>query len=126
MIGLDAPSITIRATARLVANGGGGGGGASTVSTMPFLGNGQPGASADPISGTYPFPARGGTYGSDLTGNGGGGADGLDTTNGSTPGGNGCSAGGGGGALGVIRAYTGGLVNESMMITPMITVVAPL
>jgi hypothetical protein len=104
LVGLDAPSVILGPTARLVANGGGGGGGGGGVAAAATAG----GHGSDPVvfGGTYPFQGSGGTPG--LPG-GATGGNGAAATSGATRGGDGASGGGGGGgggAAGYILIYT--------------------
>jgi hypothetical protein len=113
LIGLDAPYITLAASARLAANGGGGGGGGS--STQP----GKNGGEADLTSAT-PFGAAGGDGGS-TTGGGRGGDGGLidaAATAGSAYGAGGGAGGGGGGAAGYIKLFAISVTDAGASVTP--------
>lgn len=99
-IGLDAPSITVSAGARIFANGGGGGEGA----TPKKIGTGGS-SSGGPLS-----PAAGGSGGAKHGGDGGAGSSGssLDGNAGGAGGTcmrNGSSGGGGGGGAGYVYVY---------------------
>jgi len=113
MLGLDAPMITLAATAKLIANGGGGGGGGS--STQP----GKNGTEADPTT-AFPFAAIGGDGGSMNTG--GRGGRGAAEATGALAGADfsgvgGDAGGGGGGGTGYIKTF-GELDDQGAAITP--------
>lgn len=112
LIGLDAPTIVIEQTARMVANGGGGGGGGGPTWA------GSAGLEADPAA-AFPFAAAGGA--ADIGGSGGGqGGDaqspaGTSATAATTTE---AAGGGGGGGAGHIRLYAMNLDVRSSFISP--------
>jgi hypothetical protein len=111
LIALDAPSIVLAVTAKLVANGGGGGAGGGSNNT-----DGPDGANAD-TSSVFPFGAGGGFTGS--AGDGGNGANALDlgAGPGSSDGGTGAGGGGGGGSTGIIL-LVGAVEDQNAAISP--------
>jgi hypothetical protein len=110
MLKLDAPSLTVNSSTRLVANGGGGGAGGGETSS------GMGGANPDPSQPTT--PAEGGSSG------GGNGGRGFAGTSGATSGSNGgrdAGGGGGGGGGGYIqssRPLTGAGVSAGLISVP--------